>query len=327
MKEIIRVGNLNKSFKTKVRVEGFKNSIKSLLKPGYTTAKAVNDISFSVDKGEMLGFIGPNGAGKSTTIKLLTGILYPDSGEISVLGLDPHRDRKQLAYEIGTVFGQKSQLWFHLPPIDSFKLLGSIYNMSPKEIKNRISYLTDIFEIGDFLYRPVRKLSLGQRIRCEIAASLIHSPSILFLDEPSIGLDVVVKKRIRDLILNINKEEKTTIFLTSHDAGDIEKICKRVMVINSGTIVWDDSVKEMKYKLLNRRILDIKLESSLNLDLEGVHILKNREYSAKVEVDLDRTSVKTVLNHILMNNSIEDLTITNPPLEEVITHIYKGGSR
>lgn len=325
MEEIIKVKDLNKSFSTKVRIEGFIDNVKSLIKPGYTTTNAVNNISFSVNKGEMLGFIGPNGAGKSTTIKLLTGILYPDSGEISVLGMNPHRDRKSLAYEIGTVFGQKSQLWFHLPPIDSFKLLGSIYNMSSRETEKRIKYLTEIFEIGDFLYRPVRKLSLGQRIRCEMAASLIHSPSILFLDEPSIGLDVVVKKRIRDLILNINREEKTTIFLTSHDAGDIEKICKRVMVINNGTVVWDDSVKEMKYSLLNRRILDLKLDSSLKLDIEGVEVLKSREYSAKVEVDLDKTTVKEVLNHIMLYNSIEDLTVTNPPLEEVITHIYKGG--
>lgn len=323
MEEIIRVEGLNKSFRTKDRVEGFGNNLKSLFKPEYSTEKAVDNISFRVNKGDMLGFIGPNGAGKSTTIKLITGILYPDSGSISVLGMNPHRDRKKLAYEIGTVFGQKSQLWFHLPPIDSFKLLGSIYDLSTPQTEKRVKFLTDVFEIGDFINRPVRKLSLGQRIRCEIVASLLHSPSILFLDEPSIGLDVVVKKRIRDLILRMNEEEKITVFLTSHDAGDIEKICKRVMVVNNGKIVWNNTVKEMKYSLLNTRIMDLKIDSPINIDMEGVTLLKNREYRAKLEIDLKITTVENVLHTVLANHSIQDMTIKNPPLEDVITHIYK----
>ncbi len=321
--ELIRVENLSKVFKTKKRSEGFISGVKSLIKPEYQESYAVNNISFNVKQGEMLGFIGPNGAGKSTTIKLITGILYPDSGNIQVMGMDPHKDRKRLAYEIGTVFGQKSQLWFHLPPIDSFKLLGSIYDLTPKATIKRINYLTEIFEIGDFINRPVRKLSLGERIRCEIAASLIHSPSILFLDEPSIGLDVVVKKRIRDLILRINSEDKTTVFLTSHDAGDIEKICKRVMVVNNGDIVWDDSVKEMKYSLLNKRVMDLRIDSPINIDKKGVTLLKSRDYSAKLEIDLHQTSVEDVLTHVMANHSIQDMTIKNPPLEEVISHIYK----
>ncbi len=324
MEEIIKVENLSKYFTTKKRVEGFRNGVKSIIRPTYETTKAVNDISFNVNKGEMLGFIGPNGAGKSTTIKLITGILYPDCGNISVMGLNPFKDRKRLAYEIGTVFGQKSQLWFHLPPIDSFKLLGSIYDLSPQVTSKRVKYLTEVFEIGDFINKSVRKLSLGQRIRCEIAASLIHNPSILFLDEPSIGLDVVVKKRIRDLILRINRDEMTTVFLTSHDAGDIEKICKRVMVVNNGKVVWNDSVKEMKYSLLNRRVMDLKIDSPIKIEKEGVTILKNREYSAKLEIDLHKTSVEDVLTYVMANHSIQDMTIKNPPLEEVITHIYKG---
>lgn len=321
--EQIVVKNLNKEFITKKRTEGFKAGLKALFKPEYEGTTAVNNISFNVNRGEMLGFIGPNGAGKSTTIKLITGILYPNSGQISVMGMDPHKDRKKLAYEIGTVFGQKSQLWFHLPPIDSFKLLGSIYDLKSAETSKRIKYLAEIFEIGEFINRPVRKLSLGQRIRCEIAASLIHSPSILFLDEPSIGLDVVVKKRIRDLILRLNSEEKTTIFLTSHDAGDIEKICKRCIVVNKGEIVWDDTVKEMKYSLLDKRVLDLKIDSPLDIDSHGVTVLKNREYSAKLEIDLKKTSVKEVLSKVMATNNIQDMTIKNPPLEEVITHIYK----
>ncbi|MBN2616725.1 MAG: ATP-binding cassette domain-containing protein [Spirochaetales bacterium] len=324
MENIIKVENLTKEFKSRVLATGFKNNIKNIINPSYQKTVAVNNISFEIKKGEMIGFIGPNGAGKSTTIKLITGILYPDSGFIEVNGLNPFKDRKKLAYEIGTVSGQKSQLWFHLPPIDSFKLLGSIYDMSPKDTKRRVDYLTDVFEIGEFLNRSVRKLSLGQRIRCEIAASLIHSPSILFLDEPSIGLDVVVKKRIRDLILKINQEENTTIFLTSHDAGDIEKLCKRVMVVNNGSIVWDDSVKEMKYSLLNKKVLDLKLDSLLNLEIEGVNILKNKDYNTKLEIDLSKISVERVLSHILENHSVEDMTITNPPMEDVISHIYSG---
>ena len=251
---VLEVNGLNKAFKSRVKESGFKGSVKNLFNPVYKAIQAVDDISFNVQKGEITAFIGPNGAGKSTTIKLMTGILYPDSGHISVLGMDPHKDRKKLAYRIGTVFGQKSQLWYHLPPSDSFDLLGSIYNLSGRETKKRVDFLTEIFEIGPFLNQAVRKLSLGQRIRCEIAASLIHSPEILFLDEPTIGLDVVVKQRIRELIKRINKESDVTVFLTSHDTGDIEKICRRVIVINEGQMVWDGSVKDMKYSLLNSSI-------------------------------------------------------------------------
>ncbi len=321
---VIRVTDLSKVFRTRRKESGLRGSIRSLFSPRRNTITAVDGISFTVERGELLAFIGPNGAGKSTTIKLITGILYPDSGSIEVLGMNPHRDRRKLCYRIGTVFGQKSQLWFHLPPIDSFHLLGSIYDLGRKETDKRIDWLSDVFELREFLHQSVRKLSLGQRIRCEMAASLIHRPEVLFLDEPSIGLDVVVKQRIRDLIRRINAEDKVTIFLTSHDAGDIEKICRRAIVINSGTLVWDDSIKKMKYSLLNRRVIGLKLDSALDLEMDGVQVLKRREYSAKLEVDLDRAEVDQVIVAIMKRCSIQDITISSPPMEEVIARIYAG---
>lgn len=245
--KIIEVKNLNKKFKIKEKEKGLKGSLKSMVKPKYKTINAVNNISFEVEKGEILAFIGPNGAGKSTTIKMLTGILYPTDGEIKVLGLEPSKKRKQLSYKIGTVFGQKEQLWTHLTPYDNFKFFGAIYDIEDKEIEERIKELSTTFELENFINTPVRNLSLGQRIRCEIVAALIHKPEILFLDEPTIGLDPVVKENIRKLIKKMNKELGTTIFLTSHDIGDIEKLCKRVVIINNGKIIMDDSMANLKY--------------------------------------------------------------------------------
>ena len=324
MEKVIAVADLSKTFRTKIKESGLKASLKSLFSPTKKTIRAVDGISFSVNRGELLAFIGPNGAGKSTTIKLITGILYPNSGSISVLGLNPHRQRRKLSYRIGTVFGQKSQLWFHLPPIDSFRLLGSIYDLDRKETVRSIDALTEVFEIGDYLSVPVRKLSLGQRMRCEIVASLLHHPEILFLDEPTIGLDVVVKQRIRQLIKRINEEERVTIFLTSHDAGDIEKICKRVIVINNGELVWDDSIKRMKYSLLNHRVIDLRMEGPLSFSMNGVEILKSREFTAKLEVDLGKVGLEEVIQNLIQNNRIRDINISNPPMEEVISRIYAG---
>ncbi len=324
MKEAITVERLTKRFRTKTKKAGLAAAVSGLFRPRYQSVTAVDDLSFTVEQGDILAFIGPNGAGKSTTIKLITGILYPDEGSIRVLGLDPHRSRKELAYRIGTVFGQKSQLWFHLPPSDSFRLLAGIYDVPRAAAEARVKELAEVFEIGPFLDVPVRKLSLGQRIRCEIAASLIHEPEVLFLDEPSIGLDVVVKQRIRDLILKINRERGTTIFLTSHDAGDIEKICRRALVINEGRIIWKGSINEMKYSLLNRRVISVKTDSAFTMEMPGVAVLKQKEYSAKLEVDLAVTSLEAVIQKILVSNSIRDITITNTPMEEVITMIYRG---
>lgn len=289
------------------------------------TVDAVKEIDFSVERGDILAFIGPNGAGKSTTIKLITGILYPDTGRVSVLGMDPHKERRRLAYRIGTVFGQKSQLWYHLPPLDSFRLLAGIYDVPTRKAEERIEELNATFELDEYLNRPVRKLSLGQRIRCEIAASLIHEPEILFLDEPSIGLDVVVKQRIRDLILDVNRRLGTTIFLTSHDAGDIEKICRRAIVINHGRIAWEGTINEMKYSLLRKRIISVKTDGVVDLDLPGVTVLKQKAYSAKLEVDTDTISLETVIQELMRGRSIQDIAISGTPMEEVIAMIYGRG--
>lgn len=318
----IEVKNLSKEFKTKVKDKGFKGSLKSIFKPKYKKIKAVKNISFNVEKGEIIAFIGPNGAGKSTTIKMLTGILYRDKGDIKVLGLDPTKDRKKLAYNIGTVFGQKEQLWMHLPPYDNFKYFGALYDLPNSVIEKRITELNTIFELDDIMYTPVKNLSLGQRIKCEIAVALIHKPEILFLDEPTIGLDPVVKENIRVLIKRMNKEYKTTIFLTSHDVGDIEKLCKRVIIINHGEMVMDESMEHLKYHYLDKKIIEVKMNSKVNLDnQEGIIVLKDKEYGLKIELD---TTKKTVIDVIKMLDptNIIDINISNIPLEDIIAGIY-----
>lgn len=321
---IITANNLCKNFKVKTKTPGLSGSMKSIFSPTYKDITAVNNISFEVEKGEILAFIGPNGAGKSTTIKMLTGILEPSSGHIDVLGLNPSRDRRKLSFEIGTVFGQKSQLWFHLPPLDSFNLLGSIYEMDKPLLKKRVDYLSEIFEIGDLLDIPVRKMSLGQRIRCEIAASLLHNPKIIFLDEPTIGLDVVVKQKIRELILKLNSEEDTTIFLTSHDAGDIEQLCKRAIMINHGEVVLNESIRSLKHNYLTKKIIDIKYVEAVDVKDTTLTILKKKSYALKVEVDSATEDISEVMSKLMKYGKVADVTISEAPLEDIISHIYQS---
>ena len=322
---IIEVKNLSKTFKVKLKEKGLKGSIKSIFKPKYKIVKAVNNISFEVEKGEIIAFIGPNGAGKSTTIKMLTGILFPDKGEVNVLDINPVVERKKLAYQIGTVFGQKEQLWTHLTPYDNFKFFGAIYDIPETVVEKKIEEFTEVFELSEFINTPVRNLSLGQRIRCEIVASLIHEPKVLFLDEPTIGLDPVVKENIRTLIKRMNKEYKTTIFLTSHDVGDIEKLCKRVIIINDGKIVLDDSMEDLKYHYLNKKIVEVKMREKVNLENEeGITILKDKGYNLKIEVDITKRSVTDALK-LLNPDNIVDINISNTPLEDIISNIYKEG--
>ena len=324
---IIEVKNLSKDFKVKLKSKGFKGSLKSIVKPSYKTVKAVKNISFEVEKGEIIAFIGPNGAGKSTTIKMLTGILYPDKGDIKILGIDPRKERKKLAYSIGTVFGQKEQLWMHLTPYDNFKFFGAIYDIPEYAVEKKIEELKQVFELEEFIDTPVRNLSLGQRIRCEIVASLIHEPSVLFLDEPTIGLDPVVKENIRTLIKRMNKEYKTTIFLTSHDISDIEKLCKRVIIINSGQVVLDDSMENLKYHYLNNKIVDVKMKEKVNLeDEDGITILKDKGYNLKIEVDTKKRCITDALK-LLNPDNIIDINISNTPLEDIISDIYKNGDK
>ncbi len=330
--DVITAKELRKNFKVKQKKGGLGGSFSSFFKQEYKEVEAVKDISFQVGEGEVLAFIGPNGAGKSTTIKMLTGILYPDSGEMKVLGLSPTTDRKKLAYEIGTVFGQKEQLWTHLTPYDNFMFFGKVYDRKKEEVIKRIDEMKESFELESFMNTPVRNLSLGQRIRCEIAASLIHSPKILFLDEPTIGLDPVVKENVRSFIKKLNRSYNTTVFLTSHDVGDIEKLCKRIIIVNDGRIVMNDSMDSLKYQYLNRKQMEIRFKEEADaenefrireMNREGVRILKVRENEMKLEVDTKICQVNELLS--LMNGeSILDVNIANIPLEQIITEIYKG---
>lgn len=322
--DAITVNGLSKTFSVKVKEKGLMGSFRSIFHPVYQSIKAVDDISFTVEEGEMLAFIGPNGAGKSTTIKMLTGILYPDSGQARVMNIDPSRKRKQLSYQIGTVFGQKEQLWMHLTPYDNFKFFGAIYDMKDREIEERIEDLKQVFELEEFMNTPVRNLSLGQRIRCEIVASLIHKPKILFLDEPTIGLDPVVKENIRTLIKKMNKEYNTTIFLTSHDIGDIEKLCKRIIIVNHGKIVMDSSMENLKYHYLNKKIIDLKLRETTDFsDEDGIAVLKSKGNNLKLEIDTTKKDISDALKLIDADN-ILDINIANIPLENIITEIYKA---
>jgi ABC-2 type transport system ATP-binding protein len=286
---------------------------------------AVSDISFSLHEGEILAFIGPNGAGKSTTIKMLTGILYPSGGEATVLGYVPWKDRRRLAYQIGSVFGQKPQLWYHLPPEDTFRLFARIYELEMNAYQERRAFLVEAFQIADLLQTPVRKLSLGQRMKCEIAASLLHRPRIIFLDEPTIGLDVVAKQQIRDAIRYLNETENTTIFLTSHDASDVERLCQRVIVINYGRIIYDDRTSALKRRYLRRKIIDVRFGEHLDepFVIPGVTTLKQSDYGVKLEFDSRETPVESVVQQIIATRPCNDINIADPPLEEIIREIYQ----
>ncbi|QLE41427.1 ATP-binding cassette domain-containing protein [Nostoc sp. C052] len=284
---------------------------------------AVDGISLNVPDGQAIAFIGPNGAGKSTTIKMLTGILQPTSGTARLLGLNPWRNRRELAYQIGVVFGQRSQLWYHLPPRDTLELLARIYNLNRQEYIKRRDQLVERFELNPFWNTPVRKLSLGQRMRAEVAASLLHAPKVLFLDEPTIGLDVIARQELRDLIREWNRDEGVTVFLTSHDAGDIEQVAQRVVVINHGRVVLDDKVSAMRRQYLGSKIISVKFHTfPAQISLPGVTQLKTGEYGLKLEVNTRITSIETVMTQILQAGSVADIAIEDPPLEEVIAHIY-----
>ncbi len=321
----IQVNHLVKTFQTKRKAAGLSGSVRSLFRPEYSSVEAVRSLSFQMEAGELLGFIGPNGAGKSTTIKILTGILHPTSGEAKVLGFVPWKERQKLAYQIGTVFGQRPQLWYHLPAIDTFTLFGKIYELDDRETKKRIDYLSEAFEIQDLLEVPVRKLSLGQRMRCEVAASLLHRPRLLLLDEPSIGLDVVAKQHIRDAIRRMNKEEGVGVLLTSHDAGDLEALCKRVIIVNHGQIVYEDKVSNLKRKFLTSKLVEVRYaeEVSKDFSMSGVEILKVGRYGVKLKFDTTQTPVDSVISHLSGAGDIVDITISDPPLEEVIARIYE----
>jgi len=328
MKQSIRVHNLHKTFRSKRKQAGFRGSLRALVKPEYQTIQAVDGISFEMESGEILGFIGPNGAGKSTTIKILTGILHPTFGEVTVLDFCPWKQRRELAYHIGTVFGQRPQLWYHLPAIDTFQLFARIYELDDEKAKKRIELLAEAFEIQDLLETPVRKLSLGQRMRCEVAASLIHQPRILLLDEPSIGLDVVAKQRIRDTVRQMNESEGTAVLLTSHDAGDLEALCRQVIIINNGKIIYRDKVSNLKRHFLTSKLVEVRFaeEITQSFSIPGTEILKTGRYGVKLRFNTQETAVEGVISQLAASGTLVDATLSDPTLEEVIRAIYNQAS-
>jgi len=327
----IEVRGLTKTFLTKRKAAGMKASLRALVHPEVENVEAVRGISFEMETGELLGFIGPNGAGKSTTIKILTGILFPTGGEARVLGYVPWKQRRQLAYHIGTVFGQRPQLWYHLPAIDTFTLFGRIYEMDDRATQQRIAFLAEAFEIGDLLETPVRKLSLGQRMRCEVAASLLHKPKLLLLDEPSIGLDVVAKQHIRDTIRRMSQLEDVGVLLTSHDAGDLEALCKRVIIINHGQIVYQDKVSTLKRSFLTSKLVEVRYAEQIPADfhIPGTEMLKvgRERYGAKLSFDTRQTAVEAVMAGLSAAGTLVDITVSDPPLEDVIRLIYHRAER
>ncbi len=303
--------------------------IKNLFFPEKKEIVAVNDISFSVKHGERIAFIGPNGAGKSTTIKMLTGILFPTSGMVTILGLDPTKDRKKLAYQIGTVFGQRSQLLPNLPLTDSLEFFGVMYDMSDEEIQKRIRELTELFDLGSYISQPVRKLSLGQRMRAEVAASLMHKPKIILLDEPTIGLDVVAKKSLRDLLLKINREEQTTIFLTSHDVGDIESLCDRTIIINHGIVIKDLPTQDLAKTFVYEKYIDLVAQNNFEVFPKlpnGIRYSLQEKNKVTVVVDVNQISVQDSLKILLSLFEVEDVNVYSADLETVIRHIYETDS-
>jgi len=322
---IIKAKKLCKDYKYNVKNES-KGFLYNLFNSNEKVVKAVNNVSFEVEEGETIAFIGPNGAGKSTTIKMLTGILYPTSGDIKICGLTPIKDRDKLSYKIGTVFGQRSQLLPNLPLTDSMEMFGAMYDMSKEDIKNRIEELTELFDLKDFIKQPVRKLSLGQRMRAEIATSLMHRPKIIFLDEPTIGLDVVSKKKLRDLFLKINQEEKVTIFLTSHDTEDIQSICKRCVIINHGKIIIDTTTKNLISSYIKNKNIVITPETIFETFPElpkGIEYVEKNKDQIVVKVNTEIIGTQKALQELTKKFNIDDVDIQNESLEDIIRGIYE----
>jgi ABC-2 type transport system ATP-binding protein len=328
---LIRVRELCKNFRTFRRREGLWGGIQNLFVREYSSVHAVENISFEIEPGEMVGYIGPNGAGKSTTIKMLTGILVPSSGEIFSNGYVPWRQRAAYVKNIGVVFGQRTQLWWDIAVIESFKLLRRIYEVPQKDFDERMELFNHILGISDYLHTPVRKLSLGERMRCDLAAALLHNPPILFLDEPTIGLDVVAKDHIRQFLHTINDRYRTTVLLTTHDLDDIEELCRRIMIIDRGKLLYDGPLSILKQKLLRTKQIKFVLRDSesagaLQLALAAKDLTVHRldEMSYRVRFDRGRVSTADLIRHVLAAAEVRDLLIEDEPIEEIIKRIYAG---
>lgn len=320
----INVNHISKTFKVAKRERGLLASLKSFFKREYTYIEAVKDVSFQIEKGEIVGYIGPNGAGKSTTIKILSGILTPDSGNCKIGGMNPWKEREQYVSKIGVVFGQRSQLWWDIPAIDTFDLLKDIYDLGESEYEETKNNLIKLLDIEEIVKIPVRQLSLGQRMRCEIAASLLHKPSILFLDEPTIGLDAVSKKVVRDFIKKINKENNTTVILTTHDMSDIEALAKRIILIGKGRILYDGNIHKLKQQLGN--IKNITIDTKDKIDIikkDGVITQKKTEEGYLFQIDTNIISVSSFLKHLSGLTNLEDVDIENESIDDLIIKLYQ----
>lgn len=327
----IEVEHLSKTYQSFKRREGVAGSIRDLFHRDYRILKAVDSISFSVNSGELIGYIGPNGAGKSTSIKMLTGILMPTSGQMRVLGFDPFRDRKTYTKHIGVVFGQRTQLWWDIAVKESFTLLARIYDVEEGLFRQRLSRLCDILALDELLHTPVRKLSLGQRMRCDLAASLLHNPKVLFLDEPTIGLDAVAKDSIRTFLKQVNREFQTTIILTTHDLKEIEELCQRIIILDGGHIIYDGELSTIKQLPGLRRRIVIDFAGGAPLEelqakfVSGVEFSRESERRVVASYDPQRIPTVEILRSVFAFFDIADLMVEEPAIEEVVMKIYRDG--
>lgn len=325
--KIIEVKNLSKTFKKPLRDEGLKGMIKALFSRKYEEIKAVDDISFNIEEGEIVGYIGANGAGKSTTIKMMCGILNPTSGEIVVNGMNFDKNRQQINKNMGVVFGQKTQLWWDIPLIETFKILKSIYEVPDDEYKERFDYLCELLDLNTFITQPVRSLSLGQRMRADFAAALIHSPKIVYLDEPTIGLDVLVKDKIRGAIKELNKKYHTTVILTTHDMKDIEELCNRIIIIDKGKLLYDGSLANIKYEFGNEKSVLIPINSQIAVDamtsqFEGISV-EEKEDKLLIKFACDKVELDDVLLYLINTCHIKDFKVEDITIEDITKKLYE----
>lgn len=320
---MIELNNISKTFKVARRNPGFKEAAKAFFHKEYEYIKALDNISFKISEGEMVGYIGPNGAGKSSTIKIMSGILNPDRGTCVINGRTPWKDRINHVREIGVVFGQRSQLWWDVPVIDSFELLKDIYKIDEREYKKNLNDLVDLLNLGAVVRTPTRQLSLGQRMRCEIAASLLHSPKILFLDEPTIGLDAVSKIAVREFIRHINQERKTTLILTTHDMQDIEALTKRILLIGKGRILLDGDLDSLKKKYVKHKTITVEYRRGKFDIYDKIRLVENTKNRLVVTIDTDEVSVSKALAHLSQSLDIADISVSSPSAEEMVVAMYK----
>jgi ABC-2 type transport system ATP-binding protein len=321
----IEIDDLRKVFHVRERRPGLRAALRQLVAPATREAVAVDGLSFRIERGERVAFVGQNGAGKSTTIKMLAGVLQPSSGAARVAGLSPWHERAALSYRIGTVFGQRTQLWYHLPVADSFELLMHVYDQRGDDYRTRRATLVEAFGVGPHLNKAVSQLSLGERMRCEIVASLLHAPDVLFLDEPTIGLDVAAKATIREVVRNQSVEYGRTLLLTSHDTGDMERVCERVIVIHHGRLLLDQPLSALRRNYIRRKRVALQIAArELVLDLPGVRVVHTAPHRVELEVDVDVTAVDALLQAVLRATHVQDLTIEDPPMDEIVQAIYAG---